>query len=391
MMKRQTNKNKMRKIGIISFITHSSHLNYGATLHGYAFQQYLKKRYGIDTIIIKYIPKALIGENLKYPILNPKGNRTLANYLLVKLNWLIGFGSNLSKWNKFKNFIDKYLTTTQNTYTYQNLRKVNKIDNMQFDMFVCEADVIWKIFDLNSIDENFFLSFPAAKNTLKVAYAPTIGSKPLEGELLEKFKMLTSSFIAISAREQYGAVYLSQLLNRDVTSVLDPTLLLNEEDYNKILVEPKEKKYLLIYNCTVNDIEMVRTATKYGKERKLKVIEISNYVLNRYIIKHDVRTDVGIEEWLGYIKYATVIFTNSFHGLCFSVIFKTDIYLFQRDNRDFRMQNIVESLGIPERLISCDMRKTPLEQKNINYDAVYGRLALLRKQSDDFLRDNIVR
>ena len=195
------------------------------------------------------------------------------------------------------------MTVTKNVYTYESLKKCEKIDNTDFDIFVCEADIIWKIFDEDSIDENFFLTFPAAKNKRKVAYAPTISSKGLDGELLKKFIELVKPFDSVSAREKQGAEYLSKVLNREVTYVLDPTLLLDEEDYSQILIPAKEKDYLLIYNCTVNDIRMVKEAIKYGKEHNLRVIEVSNYALNRYAVWHEVRTNVGIEEWLGLIYF----------------------------------------------------------------------------------------
>lgn len=61
----------MKAVGIISYITYSSHLNYGATLHGYAFQRVLKEKFGVDSKIINYIPRLLEKENLRYPFLNP--------------------------------------------------------------------------------------------------------------------------------------------------------------------------------------------------------------------------------------------------------------------------------------------------------------------------------
>lgn len=378
------------KVGIISYVTHSSHLNYGATLHGYAFQSYLKKKHNIDSDIIDYMPKALDGENLKYPILNKRGNRSILNNLIVKANWLLAFKSNLKKWQKFNDFISNNLTTSEE-YNYSELQTSATCSDLPYPIFVCEADVIWKILSDDSFDENFFLSFPAADKAVKVAYAPTIASKPLEGKRLNKFKSLVSSFAALSARESKGASYLHSILDREVSYCLDPTLLLDESDYEDIIVEPNEKDdYLLIYTCTVNDWKMVKAATKYGKEHGLKVIEISNYALNRFVVNHTVRTDVGIEEWLGYFKCAKKIITNSFHGLCFSVIFKKDFLVFERDKRDFRMPDIAESLGVKDRLISCDEKSIPSSVKNIDYSDVYKRLGELRIQSDKFIEMNIV-
>lgn len=379
----------VRKIGIISFVTNSSHLNYGATLHGYAFQQILHKN-GVDSVVIDYMPKVVEGDNLKYPILNHEKNRTLAKWIAIKLNWIIGFRANVNRYKKFRRFNTRNLVTTDTSYTYESLRNARKIDNLDIDTFVCESDVIWKVTSQESLDENFFLDFPAARIAKKVAYAPTVSTKKLTGDLQEKFKGLVASFDAISARENAGAEYLQNLIGRYVETVLDPTLLLDAEAYDRICVKPKEDQYLLIYNVTSNDVAMVKEAMRYAKQKGLKVIEISNYPFNRLLIPHKVRVGAGIEEWIGYIKYADVICTNSFHGFCFSVIYKKDVYLFQRDNSDYKMQNIADVLGMSERLIPYTSKIVPRDAKPIDWETVYIELYKLRKHSNDFINKEII-
>ena len=376
-------------IGIISFITNSSHLNYGATLHGYAFQQVLHRK-GVDSVIIDYFPKAVEGDNLKYPILNGEHNRSIVRWIAIKLNWLIGFRTNIVRYNKFGRFNERNLVTTETKYTYKSLRDAEKIDNLEIDTFVCESDVIWKVTSQDSLDENFFLDFPAARRAKKVAYAPTISTKKLSGEMLEEFKGLVTSFDAISAREKAGAEYLGELTGKEVASVLDPTLLLEAKEYDHICIKPKEDKYLLIYNVTSNDVTMVKEAMRYAKRKGLKVIEISNYPLNGLLNPHKVRVDAGVEEWIGYIKYADVICTNSFHGFCFSVIYKKDVYLFQRDNSDYKMKNIADILGLSERLIPYTSKIIPREVTPIEWVAVYKELQKLRKESNDYIDKEII-
>lgn len=385
-------------IGIISFVTHSSHLNYGATLHGWAFQRYLKQRYCIDTIIIKYVPKALIGENFKYPFLNGWKNPFKQSskwyvYIIKRflqwVNYAMQPFDNVDKWIKFQAFIDNHLSTTKQTYSYIDLQETNSIEQIPFDMFICESDVIWKLNSIEDIDENFFLSFPVAMNCKKIAYAPSIRKKTMEGDLAEKFRLLTNDFIAISARDKSGSDYLSRFLNKNVPHVLDPTLLLNEEDYDSIIKLPSESNYLLIYTCSSDDTKMVKAAVKYAVDNNLKPIEISNYAINRLMFNHKVSTSIGIEEWLGYMKKASVIVCNSFHGICFSVLFKKDFFVFQRDNSDYRIPDLMKSLGIENRMIPFDSKVLPTEQEQINYEKVYFNLKSLRIQSDAFIMENI--
>lgn len=383
-------------IGIISYITHSSHLNYGATLHGYAFQKYLKKKYNLDTKILRYIPKALSGENQKYPFLNRITNPFnqnqkwyvyIAKRLLQRINYLMQFNDNIKKWKNFKKFINNRLSTTIHTYTYNSLLDSHHIDDTNFDMFICEADVIWKFNSVDEIDENFFLNFPAAKNRIKIAYAPSISSKPFQGELMNKFTELIQEFSGISCRDRKGSEYLTQILNKPIPHVLDPTLLLDADEYSKLAIEPKEKNdYLLIYNCSSDDTKMVRLACKYAKKMNLKPIEISNYAINRLMMNHKVINHAGIEEWLGYFKNAKFVICNSFHGICFSIIFKKNFFVFQRDNSDFRIPGIMNDFQLSNRMIPYDNKAIPDEISEINWDNVYNNLAQMQNKSDIFIK-----
>ena len=220
------------QVAIISFVTNSSHLNYGATLHGYAFQKYLDKKCGVKSVIIDYLPKVVESDNLKYPILNDDSYRSSPNRVAVKISWGMGFFANLRRYNKFRRFLETQIEKTQKEYTYHTLQNAHSIDGCVFPVYVCESDVIWKVTTEDAFDENFFLDFPAAEGCKKVAYAPTLSSKRLSGHLLDKFQTLVSSFDAISAREEKGVAYLRELTGKQVDSVLDPTLLLDEEYYS---------------------------------------------------------------------------------------------------------------------------------------------------------------
>ncbi len=377
------------KVAFISYVTHSSHLNYGATLHGYAFQTVLTKM-GCESVVIDYLPIPVVPDNLKYPILNREVGRTLPTWIAVKINYLMSFFSNIVKYNKFQMFIDSKMRKTSRCFTHENLAECTSLAEDP-DTFVCESDVIWKYLEGECFDSNFFLDFPAAKNKRRVAYAPTVSARAFNEATKKKFIELVFDFDAISSREEEGGMYMSELLNREIPWVLDPTLLLDENDYEDIIVKPKEQDYLLIYNCTVNDRAMVKEACRYAKKHGLKVIEISNYAINGLTPWHEVKCNVGIQEWLGYIKYSTAFCTNSFHGLCFAIIFKKVFFLFQRDRNDNRMPNLINKFGMNGCFIEVESRTIPEIKQPIDYNEVYKRLTEYRKQSFDFIQKHIVR
>ena len=377
-------------VGIISYGTYSDHMNYGAYLHAYAFQKVLEQ-YGVDSVIIDYRAKSLSYHSLKYPILNYWNIFDFRRFLFRFFNYTIGFFPNLRKYKKIQNFVKKNEKTTARQYTHKELQRIAWIEDLNFDTFVCESDVIWKLWSSNDeFDKGFFLSFPAAMGKKKVAYAPSLSSKPFTSERENEFANYIKDFFAISTREAQGAEYVSSLVGgRKVDWVLDPTLLLSKSDYEKIAKEPKERNYVLLYTCMKDDQKMVREAEAFAKERGMELIEISNYSINKILNHHKVKDDLGIEEWLGYFMNANYIICNAFHGFCFSVIFRKEVFLFLRTKNDFRMQNITNALGLQERLITCENLNLT-DKSPINYDSVYEKLGKIKERSLKFIIDNII-
>ncbi len=382
----------MRLIGIVSYNINSELHNYGAALHSWAFQQYLLKQ-GVDSVIIDYFPKAIEDWNLKFPVLHRNRPWSLKYFIRDLVNWGgIGLLYNYQKYKKIECFFANHSRKTNKKYHQDELLSVSEIEGCTFDLFVCESDVIWKLGTNGCFDDVFLLKMPCAEGRIKVAYAPSLSSRAFTAEQLEYFKNAVREFRAISAREKQGAEYLSSVLNKRIEWVLDPTLLLNEKDYMPIIKFPKEKGYLLVYNCMSDDLKMIREAKRLAKYMGKDLIEISNYNMNRWIFcfGHKVKTNVGIEEFLGYVKNADFVICNAFHGMCFSVIFKRQFFLFQRDESDYRMQSITDALGLRTRLISPKNKCIPSEFSEIDYKKVYDYLELHRNRSYSFINGNIV-
>lgn len=378
-------------VGIISYNIHSDMLNYGAALHSFAFQQYLYKL-GAASVIIDYIPTKIQHKNLKYPILNLKRLGGGFNHHIM--NWGLGFRAHLRKHRKFINFFDRFFVKTPTTYRCDDLMQAESLDGLDISTFVTESDVTWKSYRQGDFDPAFYLQMPSAEGKRKIAYAPTLSSRPFSEEDEETFRRLVKDYSAISTRESQGAEYLSDILDRDVDWCLDPTLLLSAEEYSQIAVQPKEKGYVLMYNCMKNDRVMVREAERFASSKGLKLIEISNFYENSIKFDHTVKTDVGIEEWLGYFKHADYVICNAFHGFCFSVVFGKQVLLFERDGSDFRMRNITSALGAPQCLIPHDDKKIPEyaygSESIIDYETVRQRLEVLQQKSKAFIDTHII-
>ncbi|MFI3299345.1 MAG: polysaccharide pyruvyl transferase family protein [Rikenellaceae bacterium] len=370
-------KHSSKKIAIISINKYSTHLNYGAALHSYAFQQYLN-RLGYENIIVDYLPEFMKNYHIKYPVFNFFQHKSLRQELV----WIYALPINLRKYNKFQRFFRNHYAITPSRYT---VKKIDTLAQLNFDTYVCESDVIWKPKSTKGFDRGYFLDFDAARRVKRIAYSPSVGRDACQ--YADSYKEKLAHFDHISVREQQGAMYLSELLGRDVHFVVDPTLLLRSDDYNKIAIKPKEKKYVLLYNCMINDKSMIQHATRFAKSKGLELIEISSFHRNRFSFKHKMRDDAGVEEFLGYFANAEYIVCNAFHGACFSVIFQKEFMLFQRDKSDYRMDSLVEALGLDDAFVKTQDNNPSLElfSTKLDYNAINSKLESLREKSYDYI------
>lgn len=377
------------KIALISYTTHSKHFNYGAALHGYAFQRYLAER-GCDVTVVDYIPKELERYHWKWPLLN--AGRLWRNPMLMLryfVRWSYSARANLRKLRKFHAFFGSRMRVTDRSYTERDLVEGGALAEGGFDVFICESDVIWKHRDDASIDRGFLLAFPAADRARKVAYAPSLGNRSFDDGEVRSFVRSVCGFSAISCRERSGAEEIGRLLGREIPWVIDPTLLLTAADYAGIALPPEESGYVLLYTCMRFNRNMVREAKAYARRLGKRLVEVGNYGINRLVFGHRTIDDAGIEEWLGLFMNADAVVCNSFHGICFSVIFGKPFYAFGRRRDDPRFSNICDALSLSDRLLDRD-GQIPAVDGGIDFTEVNARLATLRRRSEDFVRESII-
>ncbi len=380
----------MPRVATISFTTHSRHLNYGAVLHGWAFQQVLK-RMGCDSAVIDYIPMSLTRYHFKWPVLNALRSWRRPFVMGRRLlQWIVSTRANLRKHAKFEKFKAERLVCTAQTYTEESLVAASALEGCDPAVFVCESDVIWKRSATHGLDRGFFLDFPAAQGRRKVAYAPSVGSKPLCQAEERRFAEYVRGFTAVSSRERAGAEVLAGILGHDVPWLLDPTLLLKASDYAAIAKPAKRKGYVLLYSCMKFNANMVREARRLAKRLGKPLVEVGNFGINRLVFGHRVIDDAGVEEWLGLFMNADCVVCNSFHGICFSVVFEKPFFAFRRSDSDWRFTGICGELGLMDRLVDRD-GSIPDDVPDIDYRRVKGILSGHVSRSLDFIEASIVR
>jgi hypothetical protein len=381
---------KKNKVGIISINFRQRNLNYGATLHSFAFQKYLDK-YNVDNVIIDYLPQFLYKKyRMDFPILNAFLPRLRLKTVLGRL--LVGFFLLIPakiRYNKFYVFFKRNYRKVDNCgepFDKEVFFKHTQISSFDFEKIVCESDIIWSPKFNEGFDRAFFCDYDFSKQMIKVAYAASISDTNFTKDEEQIFKTLLDNFDYISVREFQTRDYVQTLTGKSIYHVLDPVLLLNAEDFLPYCKNTKARNYVLVYNCGKNDRIMLKRAKKFAQSRGLKLIEISFYPWN--VIYNKVVASAGIEEFLGYFLNAEFVITNAFHGICFSILFKKDFYVFERDGIDLKGRSLVAILGLEDRFIAG--KNNQLTNKRINYDDIYKILDSERKKSAIFIKDAII-
>ena len=302
----------------IAILTHPLGANYGGILQAYALSRYLEK----------------LGHSVI--VLNRQPNHNILFRLIKGLLVLIGHPRyNNPRFSCLRNFVKNYMNYSKPLSTTRSLNRFLRINRI--DAVIVGSDQVWRQDFAMNYNYNYFLDF-VPDEMKKVAYAASFGLNiwNYTQEQTNEIKLLLERFSAISVREDDGVILCRKYLCSESTHVLDPTLLLNVEEYEKIM-SPRliDEKYVFVY-WLGNEDDKIKALEKYTNK---KIVDISLRGNNSLI---------SIGDWLSYIKYADDIVTDSFHGCVFSLLFQKQFHLNANDSGGngrlsslFRMLDIV--------------------------------------------------
>ena len=366
------------KIGVITY--HSAY-NFGSVLQAYATQESIEK-IGYSVEIVNYRMKSQI----KYYSMIHLNNGLKA--FLKDLLHLPQIGKYITRKNRFEQFIEELNLTKE----FNEPEEVDEADGM-FDIFVSGSDQIWNKHS-NELEESewkymypYLLCFT---NKKKVSYASSIVN--MKDEELTYIVDKVKKFDKISFREKASCDRFKSLFGIESNEVLDPTLLLNSEEWSsKIGTIPEKminKKYILYY--ALEGVKKTRKIMpKLQKMAKRKgcvlvvITPLSCFTYSKGVIN---AIDAGPKEFLGWIKGAELVITNSYHGTLFSVNLGTNFYTLQeKESTDNRIKGILLKLELEKRIIS-DVDSILYEKEEINFQDVWKNLDIYRKESIEFLK-----
>lgn len=364
----------MIEVGIITF--HSAE-NSGAALQCFALQETLKKL-GADTHIINYQPSYIRDQYRIFvnPLKKIKNEQKIKSFIAYSVQNLFLLRRLIRKW-KFKAFRKKYFNLTR---AYLSLNELIK-DPPKADIYICGSDQIWNpTLTGGDFDPAYFLQFGPSQ-VRRYSYAVSVGKELSEPEL-EKIYETARTFDGISFRESSVKDKFSEYFQKYKFDVcIDPTLLLDASDWERIIVSEKgrKRKYILVYALERN--EAFQQIIDFVKENlgDLDVIDISqcNLKLKKYAKR---QLHISPNEFLSYIHDAEFVITNSFHCTVFSVIFKRNFYTIQHSKSNSRLRDFLSNVKLSDRIyegIAMDLV--------VEYDSVDTVLKEYKDSSMQFL------
>ncbi len=326
------------KIGIITF--HCSY-NYGSALQAYALQRYLEK-IGIDAEDINYISE----DFYQYRLFRPQKYIQSVRYMVFDFLFLY---RHQKRKKAFCQFVNNYIRLSKKRYAESNISDANH----EYDCFISGSDQIWNTDCTKGVIPAFFLSF-AKKNKKRIAYAPSVGHEAIKREYADELKQYLSKYDYLSVREKTSILIMKEIVpNMNVECVADPTLLLEQKDYDRITPKIIGGDYIFLYMLEWND-SVIKYTKELSQSKKIPVY----YLINRDSFKPFRcfgRNDkdlygIGPEDFIAYIRNAKYVVTNSFHATVFSIIYQKLFCSFETRKSGSRVVDLMTELGLTERL-----------------------------------------
>lgn len=346
----------------IKIITCHYAYNYGAVLQTYALYTYLKLE-GHNVQVINYRPWYY------------KGSTSSKNIFRRLLRKILRVPDNIKSEKVFYDYLKQNIKMSAEYSSYKELLSAN----LKSDLFIAGSDQIWNTNLPNGKDLAFYLDF--VKSGKRVAYAASLGMDSISKYDITFFKKHLKNFNNISVREITAKKLLKQIGIDNVEVVLDPVYLLSSEEWKSKEEKPKFKytgKYVLIYGFN-HQKEIFKDAKIYAEKYGYMLYSVNTFWEDILMRCDQYFWNCTPFEFIYLINHAECIFTNSFHGLSFSLIFNKPVYLYQKkDTGNSRMMDLIKILNIDEKkLLYNDM----FDEKFIDYNQVNKNISSKRKES----------
>lgn len=332
----------------IAIITINDNNNYGNRLQNYALQNYLFYKLKIKKVdTIWYAPK--------YSCLSRVNIFTWKMWIKYLINWKNArvklkkyyINDNIRMYN-----IGKFTNKINTKFDFGIKENLDKV----YDFFIVGSDQVWNPnfwYEKKINSTARFLKF--ASKEKRIAYAASIAIPKIPEDKEQFFKDSLNEMKSISMREKAGADLVKKLTGREVPVLVDPTILLSKEEWQKIEMVPEwynGEKYILTYFLG-NPSPVIENIAKKNNWKIYNLMDKDNF---------DLYTS-RVEEFIYLINHAQLVVTDSFHASVFSILMNTPFLVVNRQeigmaDMTSRIDTLMELFGYQDRYIvngKCDL------------------------------------
>lgn len=379
------------KIGILTLPLHT---NYGGILQAYALQTVLE-RMGHE---VKVIDKSRYHQISLWKIPFAYIYRGVKKFI---------FGKNVNiRQEKYYNFcLDRDVVTQKYTRPFIDLHvkllhveKFSELKESDFDAIIVGSDQIWRAIYTRLFMQSTtaaFLEFASSWTSIRrVSYAASFGTSAWEysPKDTKMCKRLIQQFDTVSVRENDGIELCEKYLNyANAVQVLDPTFLLDQEDYKNLLGQNESKHKNSVF-CYILDLNEQKKQLIQSVEENL---QLKSFFVNSRVDDWNApiqeRIQPPVEDWLQGFVDADFVITDSFHACVFSIIFKKQFIVIGNEKRGLsRFSSLLTMFGLESRIV---LKLDDFDVRNlddIDYDCVYEKLEVCKNKSLTFLEKSLL-
>lgn len=380
------------KVGIITL--YHANYNFGGLLQAYALPKVLKEYFELEAEQIDYIP---IEQKLQNKIVGKKKN--ILQYLYqMAYNFGIVFFDILcrKKLKQRKQAFVNFMIEIPHSEIAYNYNSIYKSLN-QYQLFLCGGDQIWNDHKESQNIKIYTLQF-VPSSIRKVAYAPSMAMLETTLNFKEIMRNGLEQLDAVSVREKKSVPILKNLTNKRINVVVDPVLLLTENEWKgETRVHKKTDKYILCY-LLGDSIEYRKAVKKFAQKIHLPILTFPHIFLN--VVRkcdllfgdiHDYTS--GPREFIGLIENAEFVITDSFHACVFSMIFQTPFVVFERNkadekrNMNSRIYDFTEEYHLEKQLVTVEELMDMNEIPKVDFTYAHEHWKKRREESLEYLEN----
>ena len=246
----------------------------------------------------------------------------------------------------FEQFEKQYLCLSK-PMACSDLRSLEFVKGLPYDCYITGSDQIWNEKYTGSTDIFFLKYMPS--DTIRMSYAGSFGRTFLEDKEKSTFADLIKNIDPILVREEGAKRIADELSGRESFHVPDPTLLHDKSFWAKLAEKPVSFEggdYILVYSLN-HDLSIYREALRLGKQQKKRVVAIKRIFSPPYYSAIKWLYVLGPQHFLWLVEHASMIVTNSFHALVFSLVFNRPCYpyLDRAEQVNERLTSLLHMVG----------------------------------------------